>query len=206
MSSHDRTLGKQEAKAILNEFRALSKRARDENDGLIDDVALLDDKLHVWRIQMSKFDTSIEAGRKIEADLRELERKYGVGHLMLECIFRESFPSQPPLIRVVYPRIRWYHGHVTAGGSICTQMLVNGIENGWCSSYTMEGVIETVKNNFLHAEQVFVRTLTGPGGFSGPLRIDLQHEFCYDVLQEYSSWAAENSFARAVAHHRMNGW
>ena len=206
MSTRERKVSKHETKAILCEFRALLKRARDVNDDLIDAVELLDeDMLRTFRIKMSKFGSTID-GQAIERDLRELKRRHGVGHITLEVIFRESFPSQPPFIRVVSPRVKWYTGHVTAGGSICLKSLVNGIHGGWDPNYTIEGMIEMIKLNFVYAERVLVRTMTGPGGMAGPLRIDIDNEFNYDVMQEYSLWAAESAFYRTVENHRKNGW
>lgn len=35
----------------------------------------------------------------------------------------------------------------------------------------------------LHVESVMVRTATGPGGRSGPLRVDLEHRYAYNVMQ-----------------------
>ena len=34
----------------------------------------------------------------------------------------------------------------------------------------------------LHVESVVVRTATGPGGISGPLRIDLEGRYSYNVM------------------------
>jgi hypothetical protein len=39
----------------------------------------------------------------------------------------------------------------------------------------------------LHVESVVVRTATGPGGISGPLRVDLEGRYSYDVMGVRSS-------------------
>ena len=224
MSTHERPMDTRETKALLHEFRALSKRARDVHDDLLDDVALSHGtNLRCWRIKLSKFGTSVD-GQMIERDLRELQRRHGVGgHITLEVMFRDTFPTHAPFCRVVSPRMRWYSGHVTgssravfqmffvltdvaAGGSICLRSLVNGIHGGWDPNYTIEGIIEMIKFNFIYAERVFVSTATGPGGMAGPLRVDLDNEFSFNVTQEYSLWAAESAFHRALENHRRNGW
>ena len=83
---------------------------------------------------------------------------------------------------------------------------MNGIHGGWDPNYTIEGTIEMIKLNFVYAERVLVRTMTGPGGMAGPLRVDMDNEFNYDVMQEYSLWAAESAFYRTVENHQKNGW
>jgi len=42
--------------------------------------------------------------------------------------FPHDYPRGPPFVRVVWPRFRYQTGHVTVGGSICTEMLTN---QGW---------------------------------------------------------------------------
>ena len=50
-----------------------------------------------------------------------------------------------------------------------------------------------------------VRTATGPGGRSGPLRVDLRQGARY-CMTEYSDHEAQAAFQRTLAHHRTNGW
>lgn len=42
-------------------------------------------------------------------------------------IFPPNFPFAPPFIRVIRPRFMFRTGHVTIGGSICTEMLTNKV-------------------------------------------------------------------------------
>ena len=51
-----------------------------------------------------------------------------------------------------------------------------------------------------------IRTATGPGGVSGPLRVDLKGNFHPSPLQEYSEHEARSAFTRMLQHHRTNGW
>ena len=54
-------------------------------------------------------------------------------------------------------------------------------------------------------ESMQVRTASGPGGRSGPLRVDLQHGAAH-CMREYSSGEAQAAFGRTLAHHAANGW
>ena len=68
-----------------------------------------------------------------------------------------------------------------------------------------QGIVTTVLHNMIDVEPMTIRTATGPGGRSGPLRVDLRlgpHHCC----QEYSSQEAQAAFQRTLAHHKANGW
>ena len=101
----------------------------------------------------------------------------------------------------------WYTGHVTAGGAICIEALTtSGGAGAWRPTFCVEGILNTVFTNMLHTEVTTVRTATGPGGRSGPLRVDLKGKFSRDPLQEYSTGEAQSAFDRMLSHHRANGW
>ncbi len=60
---------------------------------------------------MSDFDSSTPGGRDLNADLAVLRRKFGCGEILMEALFPGSrYPQEPPLLRVVRPRIAWYTG------------------------------------------------------------------------------------------------
>jgi len=108
---------------------------------------------------------------------------------------------------VVSPRMLWYTGHVTAGGSICSEMLVNtGNMNGWNPQSSMEAIIETIKLNMVDCEDVMIETPYNGRQRAGPLRIDLEGEYSYDCTSEYSEYAALTAWHRAAAHHHRHGW
>ena len=59
-------------------------------------------------------------------------------------VFPSSFPAAPPYVRVLRPRFVFRTGHVTIGGSICTEVLTN---QGWSSSMTVESVLLSIRAN-----------------------------------------------------------
>lgn len=66
----------------------------------------------------------------------------GLDHILLEVIFPVRYPIDPPFIRVVYPRFMFHTGHVTWGGSVCLETLVNtGSPTGYSPSYTVETLL-----------------------------------------------------------------
>ena len=95
-----------------------------------------------------------------------------------------------------------YTGHVTAGGSICLEALtLSGSPGSWQPSYTAEGMLHLVVLNMIDTPSVHVQTPTGPGGLSGPLRIDFTNP-----LIPYSALEARSAYDRSVQNHRAVGW
>ena len=167
-----------------------------------------DDEMSVWQMELRGFDTDLQGGRDLNYDLEQLGAMTGgqESSIIMEATFPQNYPAAPFFLRVVKPRMVMYTGHVTAGGSICVEMLTNtGTENAWQRTHTFEGIVTTVLHNMIDVEPMTIRTATGPGGRSGPLRVDLRlgpHHCC----QEYSSQEAQAAFQRTLAHHKANGW
>ena len=66
--------------------------------------------------------------------------------IVLQVSFSSDYPTQPPYVRVIRPRFAFRTGHVTIGGSICTEMLTN---QGWSPTMTMESVLQSIRVNML---------------------------------------------------------
>lgn len=63
---------------------------------------------------------------------------------------------------------------VTAGGSVCIESLTQaGTRGAWQPSFSVETILNVVLTNLIDCEVVHIQTLTGPGGLTGPLRVDL---------------------------------
>ena len=158
-------------KRISSEY--LSRCIKQGNLEQISDLISVDDDITRWRFKLRNFDGSTAAGRNLNSDLRDLQRRHGSGFLLVELTFPFIYPQEPPFLRVVTPRCVWYSGHVTAGGAVCLEVLTNtGSSNGWCPNYCVESILQIAIMNMLHTESVTVRTANGPGGRSGPLRFD----------------------------------
>ena len=127
--------------------------------------------------------------------------------IRMEISFPSDYPTRPFFLRCVSPRFCWYTGHVTAGGAICIEAwTTSGSPGSWNPSLNVEAILHTVFANFLDTTSQLIRTATGPGGRSGPLRVDLQRRYCRDPLQEYTAHEARSAFDRMLRHHAANGW
>ncbi|KAG8458628.1 hypothetical protein KFE25_008425 [Diacronema lutheri] len=193
-------------KRVMSEFAAMRALIQ-RKEVPIDSLELVSDNSLVWQIAISRFDSALKGGRDLNADLDQLRCRHGIGHVLMELRFPRNYPSAPFALRVVVPRMRWYTGHVTAGGSVCMEMLTcSGTDNSWRSTFTVEGVLLVALSNMIDCESTIVRTATGPGGRSGPLRVDLRGEFGQPPTTPYSEMEAAAAFSRMLDHHKRNGW
>ena len=196
--------GKHGIHRLMAEFGALRKW---EGSPRVYDAAIVADQGNLWRFKVKDFDDDCAAGRALNKDLATLGRTRRQDHIVMEIRFPDDYPTRPFFLRCVSPRFVWYTGHVTAGGSICIEALTtDGSRNQWTPTHCVEGILNTVFTNMLDTEVVTVRTATGPGGRSGPLRVDLQGKFHRNVLAEYSDQEARAAFDRMLDNHRRNGW
>jgi len=122
----------------------------------------------------------------------------------MELNFTSKYPIEPPIIRVVLPRMRQYTGNITIGGAVCSEFLMDKYD----PNFKVSEIMRMVRLNMLNAPVVTVTTQFGPGPRrAGPLRVDLDgRDHLGSPLREYSRASAESSLWRAYAHHKENGW
>ena len=96
-----------------------------------------------------------------------------------EIEFPNEFPLYPPFVRVICPRFQQWTGHVTIGGSVCTELLVNK----WDPDITATGLMLQLQDNIINGDP--------------PGKIDHTRKV------KYSKQEAEEAFQRAV---RTHGW
>jgi ubiquitin-conjugating enzyme E2 Q len=110
------------------------------------------DNLYTWYFTLSSFDPDIP----LSADMRS----YGINSVHLEVKFGPQHPNSPPFVRIIKPRfMQWMNGgggHVTAGGSICVEMLTM---KGWKREYTLEQVLLVVHQALSDVDPVPARLI-----------------------------------------------
>ena len=195
-------------KRVLAEYRALHAAIATGESGVRDLSLPRESNAFVWRLAMRDFDESTPGGSVLNEDLAELAKQYPHDQacqkrqVTFEVVFPHRYPHDPPFLRVVTPKMVWYTGHVTAGGSVCLEMLT---PQQWRPQYSIQSILETVKHAVVTVTPVVVKTAFG-GGIAGPLRVDLNRQYCHAPNTEYSEGQARAAFDRAVAHHSRNGW
>jgi ubiquitin-conjugating enzyme E2 Q len=91
----------------------------------------------VWEVRLFGF-----ADAELGKDLARTADKC----VVMEFTFPPHFPFAPPFCRIVRPRFAFHTGHVTIGGSICTELLTM---SGWVPQTSIE-VSVCVRNESSH--------------------------------------------------------
>lgn len=119
----------------------------------------------------------------------DLERYAAMSNLEptieLELRFPTQYPTLPPFVRVVRPRFQFHTGHVTIGGSICTEMLTT---QGWSSTMSVLDMLIFIQQDCI---------INGKG------RVDFGSYHHPYPLAEYSFAEAQEAFNRVARDH---GW
>ncbi|XP_054160719.1 ubiquitin-conjugating enzyme E2 Q2-like [Oppia nitens] len=139
-------------------------------------VDLVNDSLYEWNVKL----LIVDPDSQLHNDLQVLKEKEGKDFILLNVLFKEAFPFEPPFVRVVHPSITG--GYVLGGGAICMELLT---KQGWSSAYTIEAIILQIS-----ATLVKGKARIQFGGNKG----------------QYSLARAQQSFKSLVQIHEKNGW
>lgn len=157
----------QATQRLLSELKQIMK-TDPEKQGY--SVKPIKDNLYHWEVRFFDFDKE----EPLAADLKKTKEKA----ILLHVTFPQTYPFDPPFIRVIKPRFAFRTGHVTIGGSICTEMLTR---SGWTPANTVESALVSIRANLL----------------LGGARLDLSNK------SDYSEREAKEAFERMRQQH---GW
>jgi ubiquitin-conjugating enzyme E2 Q len=85
------------------------------------DLELVNDSLYEWNIRLYKVDPD----SALYNDMASLKEKEGKDHILLSFTYKDSFPFEPPFVRVVHPIVSG--GYVLGGGAICMELLTKQV-------------------------------------------------------------------------------
>lgn len=144
----------QASKRLQKDFRALlNTQSKFIENGTLSDLGWYVDPEHVtrtenlyqWIAELHSFPLTLPLAK----DLQTVDMQ----SVILEIRFPATYPMSPPFVRVVRPRFLPFNqgggGHVTAGGSICAQLLTN---DGWTVVSDMESVLLQVRMAIMSLE------------------------------------------------------
>ncbi|XP_025206154.1 ubiquitin-conjugating enzyme E2 Q2 isoform X2 [Melanaphis sacchari] len=143
-------------------------------------VELVCDSIYEWNIKLM----TVDPDSSLYHDLQKLKEKEGKDFVLLNITFKETYPFEPPFVRVVHPIIQG--GYVLVGGAICMELLT---KQGWSSAYTVEAVIMQISATLV----------------KGKARIQFGVPKTMNQGQ-YSLARAQQSFKSLVQIHEKNGW
>ncbi|XP_018651314.1 putative ubiquitin conjugating enzyme [Schistosoma mansoni] len=140
-------------------------------------VELQNDSLYNWKVKLYKVDE--DSG--LHKDLQELTNHPKLeDHLGLQFLFKETYPFEPPFVRILYPVIE--NGYVLAGGAICMELFT---KQGWSSAYDIESSIMQIAATLV----------------KGRARINFSA-----TDDQYSLRRAQLSYRGLVQIHEESGW
>lgn len=143
-------------------------------------IELVNDSIYEWNVLLR----SVDPDSPLYNDLLLLKEREGKDSILLNIMFKDTYPFEPPFVRVVYPIISG--GYVLLGGAICMELLT---KQGWSSAYTVEAVIMQIAATLV----------------KGKARIVLNSTKVVSQGQ-YSLARAQQSFRSLVQIHEKNGW
>ncbi|KAG8837202.1 hypothetical protein FRC18_009828 [Serendipita sp. 400] len=140
---------------------------------------VMGDNLFQWIVELHSFDKDLPIAKDMTSKK--------VNSLLFEIRFPPNFPHSPPFFRLIKPRLLPFlqggGGHVTAGGSICMDLLV---QDGWLPSYNIAAVLLQIRMAISSTEPRPARLAGGD-----------------DWKRAYGVHEALEGFNRAAATH---GW
>lgn len=143
-------------------------------------IDLVNDSLYEWNVKLM----AVDPDSPLSHDLLMLKEKEGKDYILLNMLFKDTYPFEPPFVRVVHPIISG--GYVLVGGAICMELLT---KQGWSSAYTVEAVIMQISATLV----------------KGKARIQFgAPKVCSQG--QYSLARAQQSFKSLVQIHEKNGW
>jgi ubiquitin-conjugating enzyme E2 Q len=99
--------------------------------------------IYIWHIHIDT--TFFDLGPSLASDFETYARRYSRPKtVVFEVRFPNTYPADPPFVRLIRPRIQFRTGHVTIGGSICVEGLTR---QGWINTRTVENVLVEVLTN-----------------------------------------------------------
>lgn len=68
-------------------------------------IELVNDSIYEWNIRLK----SVDPDSPLHSDLLQLKEKEGKDSILLNILFKETYPFEPPFVRVVHPIISGAH-------------------------------------------------------------------------------------------------
>ena len=117
---------------------------------------------------------------ELKQDVHEWARRCNKEPIItLEVVYPSDYPISVPFVRVVRPRFVFHTGHVTVGGSLCTELLTR---SGW---------MPMTPSALLHSVCVMFKDGRG--------RVDING---YASTQDYTEAEAKDAFTRVAQFHK----
>jgi len=141
------------SKGIVRKQKEMQKMFEQQNSpecGLDYKFDLPDeDNFNRWLVSVSRkafFDTDPGVALSAQAPLYQDMMACGVEYINFEITLPDDYPLSPPFIRIITPRFIHLTGHITIGGSICSELLM---KQNWVPTLSILKVMIIVCHNMV---------------------------------------------------------
>jgi len=173
------------SKGIVRKQKECQKMVEQQNDpscGLDYKFDLPDeDNFNRWLVSVSRrnfYDADPSTAPDKQTPLYQDMLACGVEYINFEITLPDDYPLSPPFIRIITPRFVHLTGHITIGGSICSELLM---KQNWVPTLSILKVMIIVCHNMVDGG---ARLERGPG-----------------LLKPYTFTEAESAYNRMIRTH-----
>lgn len=172
-------------KGITRKYKEMQKMTEQQNtpdSGLDYNFNIPDeDNYNIWQVLISKnnfFDTDPTITFAKQTLLYQDMHTFNIKHIVFEITLPDDYPHSPPFIRIITPRFVHLTGHITIGGSICSELLM---KQNWVPTLSILKVMIIICHNMI----------------DGGARLSRGSE----LLRPYTFAEAESAYNRMVKTH-----
>ena len=97
-------------------------------------VELVNDSLYEWNVKIMRVDPD----SPLAQDLKKLKEREGKDHILLSFTFKDTFPFDPPFVRVIHPVL--HGGYVLDGGALCMELMTPQVKRNFCTHSLLRGL------------------------------------------------------------------
>eukprot|EP00928_Gymnodinium_smaydae_P055177 TRINITY_DN38771_c0_g1_i1.p1 TRINITY_DN38771_c0_g1~~TRINITY_DN38771_c0_g1_i1.p1 ORF type:complete len:344 (-),score=69.37 TRINITY_DN38771_c0_g1_i1:140-1171(-) len=169
---------RQASQVLMREMRALLQLQGEGSTKALE-IEMVQDNLYHWKVVMHAAGFPATCSLRTDLEGYALRHPGRVSAVEMDVTFPDSYPMEPPFIRIVRPRFQMHTGHITIGGSVCMELLT---PSGWLPSVSLENVFISIRSEMIEG-----------GG-----RLDPNN-----AANEYSAAEAREAFTRVA---RRYGW
>ncbi|EIW65961.1 hypothetical protein TREMEDRAFT_74889 [Tremella mesenterica DSM 1558] len=130
-------------RALSKEFKTLV-RQQESGENLPFYLDREGDSLYCWTLELWDFPK--------DSRLMQDMKKFDLRSIIAEIRFPSSFPHSPPFMRILHPRFLPFAqgggGNITAGGSVCNEILTS---TGWNPAFCIEAIVRDIMTNMTEA-------------------------------------------------------
>jgi hypothetical protein len=173
------------SKGIVRKQKEMQKMFEQQNQpscGLDYKFDLPDeDNINKWRVDVNRsnfFDSDPSVQLTAQTPLYQDMVACGIDSIQFEITLPDDYPLSPPFIRIITPRFVHLTGHITIGGSICSELLM---KQNWVPTLSILKVMIIICHNMIDGG---ARLERGPG-----------------LLRPYTFTEAEAAYNRMIRTH-----